>query len=435
MRAVQTNRGISRAVLDIPESVTHGTSARLLAHNRVVAEQEQVVDLSIGALDTLADPRIDKAVVEFIHTRPDVVHAFAPVRGFPFLREAVAARVQRLHGLTYDPDNEILVTPGGVKGSISVVLHALLDPDDEVVIPVPNWPHYPDMVRLHRAVPITVPVSARDGLTAPVLERALTGRTKLVVLGDCINPTGKVYSTAELSELAQVVAACNVRREADGHAPVHVLFDTPYEAHVPAGRAATFAAIETVLADGSRHSMRAWTVAVTGPGKTYGMHGDRIGYLCGPADIVDAAARAQVNTNSFASTYGQIATHQALQPEMDEVAAERARSARANLETMLRELGSVPLLKIDPPQGGYFLFVDFSAYANRYRTRGYERADDFLLAEARVATIGGSHFAGKGSLDHFVRINCGRSASLLSRAGTRIREALARLDGGAETPP
>lgn len=425
---VQQNRGISDAVLSIPESATHGTAAKIAALNQGLAEDDQIIDLSIGALDTPTDPRIDRGVIEFVQKRSDTVHAFAPVRGFPFLRESVAARVARLHGIAYDPSSEIMVTPGGVKGSISATLHALLNPGDEVVIPVPNWPHYSDMVRLHEATPKTVLVTADDGLTAPALEAALSERTKIVVLGDCINPTGKVYSTEELSELAAVVARHNAQRESRGESPVYVLFDTPYEAHIVGDRAKTFAAIDVELPDGSRSSMRPWTVAVTGPGKTYGMHGDRIGYLCGPSDIVDAAARAQVNLTSFASTYGQVATHVALQPEMDEVAASRARTARANLMAMLQELDEVPGLKVSPAQGGYFLFVDFSSYAEAYQKQGHDTADQFLLAEAKVATICGNHFAEGEFLNHFVRINCGRTESLVRKAGTRIRRALTRLE-------
>ncbi|WP_394845553.1 pyridoxal phosphate-dependent aminotransferase [Pendulispora brunnea] len=424
---VSKNRGISNAVLNLPDSVTHGTAAKLVEINRGLALEEQVIDLSIGALDTRTDSRIDRGVIEFVRTRSDIVHAFAPVKGFPFLLESIAARIARLHDIAYDPKKEILVTPGGVKGSISVAFHTLLNPGDEVVIPVPNWPHYSDMVRLHEAVPKTILVTARDGLTAPALENAISERTKMVVLGDCINPTGKVYSTEELSALAEVIAAHNVRREARGASPIYVLFDSPYEAHILGARAKTFAALEAGLENGTRCSMRPWTVGVTGPGKTYGMHGDRIGYLCGPADIVDGAARAQVNLTSFASTYGQVATHVALQPEMDEVATSRAKSARANLESMLQELNAIPSLHVAPPQGGYFLFVDFSNYADAYKRHGYDQADRFLLSEARVATICGNHFAEGEALNHFVRINCGRSLHLVSKAGARIRRALTRL--------
>ncbi len=422
------SRGISETVLSLRDSVTHGTTAKIAELNRGLAEADKVIDLSIGALDTPTDPRIDQGVISFIQANSDTIHAFAPVKGYPFLLESVAAKIARLHGIEYDPKKEIMVTPGGIKGSISVVFHTLLNPGDEVVIPVPNWPHYADMVRLHGAVPRTVlAASFQEGLTAAELDRAISDVTKLVILGDCINPTGKVYSTQELTSLAQIIARLNVQREARGLSPIHVLFDSPYEAHILGTRAKTFAAIEVTLADGQRYAMRKCTASVTGPGKTYGMHGDRIGYICAPPDILEMAALVQVNLTSFASTYGQVATHLALQPEMDEVATARARSARASLNEMVRELSAVPSLQVSNPPGGYFLFVGFSHYAEHYKKHGYDRADLFLLNEARVATICGSHFGEGDALNDFVRINCGRSVELVSMAGKRIQRALARL--------
>jgi aspartate aminotransferase len=157
------------------------------------------------------------------------------------------------------------------------------------------------------------------------------------------------------------------------------------------------------------------------------MHGDRIGYLCAAPDILEMAARVQVNLTSFASTYGQVATHLAMQPEMDEVATARARSAREGLDEMLRQLGAIPSMQAHHPVGGYFLFIDFSPYAPHYKKHGYARVDQFLLEEARVATLCGSHFAEGEDLDHFVRINCGRSIDLIRKAGQRIQQSLARL--------
>ncbi len=113
---------------------------------------------------------------------------------------------------------------------------------------------------------------------------------------------------------------------------------------------------------------------------------------------------------------------------MDRVARQRAGGARTNLEAMLRRLRAIPSLRVDHPQGGYFLFVDFSAYAAVARAKGYDSADAFLLHEARVATIGGGHFAeGVDTFKYFVRINCGRTASLLEQATDRIHRALAQL--------
>jgi aspartate aminotransferase len=287
------------------------------------------------------------------------------------------------------------------------------------------------MLRLHRAVPRFVPARpVQAGLTARDLEEHITDRTKLLVLGDCINPTGKVYSSAELQLLAQVVAVHNARREAERRSPIQVLFDCPYEAHVLGPRAVTFAAIEADVPGYGTYPLRRCTSTLTGPGKTYGMHGDRIGYVWAAPDTIEVAARVQVNTNSFASTYGQVATHFAVQEEMDEVLLARARYARASLEAVLGRLAKLSSLKIAPPEGGYFLFVDFSGCADSYGRLGHERADQFLLQEARVAAISGTFFGqGIDDLRHFVRLNCGRSIELLNEACARIEAAVARLKG------
>ena len=162
--------------------------------------------------------------------------------------------------------------------------------------------------------------------------------------------------------------------------------------------------------------------------KHTGMHGDRIGYVWSAPDTIAIAARVQVNTNSFASTYGQIATHQAVQEKMDAVILDRARRARASLLHVLRRLSDIGPLTISPPDGGYFLFADFSKCADAYQRLGYQRADQFLLQEATVATISGAFFApGLDDFSHFVRINCGRSLEVLNEACSRLELAVQRL--------
>jgi aspartate/methionine/tyrosine aminotransferase len=170
------------------------------------------------------------------------------------------------------------------------------------------------------------------------------------------------------------------------------------------------------------------TATLTGPGKTYGMHGDRIGYVWADAETIGIAARVQVNTNSFASTYGQVATSVAVQPALDEVVVSRARHARTNLDLVARRLANVGGLSIAYPDGGYFLFVDFSRYSPLYEKIGFKRADQFLLHKARVATISGTHFGpGMDEMKHFVRLNCGRAFDLLNEACVRIEMELSAL--------
>lgn len=419
----------SRTARALRDSITHGTKARIAELNRGREAAEQVIDLSIGTLDLPADRRINDRVVDFVRSAAETLHAFAPVRGFASLRQALARRMARLHRLELDWQTEILITPGGIKGALTVAFHTLLDPGDEVVLPLPNWPHYPDMLHLHGAVvrPVFPSGPIRGGLTPDDLRANLGDATRMVILGDCINPTGKVYSTAELKALAAVIAAFN-QEHRRGRGPVTVLFDCPYEAHVLGPRAAQLAAIEVELPGGERCAMRPVTLTLTGPGKTYGMHGDRIGYLCASPAVVAMAERVQVNLNSFASTYAQVATERALEEDMDEVVLARAGGARRNLLAVVERLARLPGLELETPAGGYFLFVDFSSYAPAYGERGFRDAASFLLEEARVATIAGSYFAeSHPGTEHFVRINCGRTAILLEEACRRIEQALTGL--------
>ena len=413
----------------LSESATHGTKALVDSFNDGSRPGRPLIDLGIGALDHPTDPRIAGAIAAVHRCDPALLHAFAPVRGHLFLREAIAARIERLHGLRIDPEEEVLVTPGGAKGALTVAFHAFLEPGDEVLVPVPNWPHYMDMVRLHGAVPRQVRPSGdlRGGLTAEDLKAHLFPAVRLLLLGDCVNPTGKVYSTVELERIAAVLAAHNVRRRAASLPSIEVVFDCPYEAHVPSPRPIHFTAIKVELPSG-RHRMSEYAVSVSGPGKAYGMHGDRLGFLYAQPGVIDVATRVQANTNSFASVYAQVASHRAMQEDMDAVAARRARLARRNLETAARRLAAVDGINLILPDGAFFLFADLSARAPAYRARGHDSAAAFLLHEAGVATVDGRRFAeGQPDMEHFVRINCGRTRSVVNEACTRIEEAMAEL--------
>jgi aspartate aminotransferase len=422
-----TNSIYSEVALCIGESITHGARMRIAQLNKSLTEQEQVIDLSIGTLDTPTHTYIDNGVIEFIREKPELIHQFAPVKGFEFLRASIADRTLRLNGMLYNPDTEIMVTPGGIKGSLAIAFHTLLNPADEVVVPLPNWPHYADMIRLHGGKPVFVQPEEflTKGLTASDLENAISAKTKIVILGDCINPTGKVYSDVELTELAGVIASKNRERERNGKTPIVVLYDCPYEAHILENKPRSFASIEV---DG--FAMRPYVISVTGPGKTYGMHGDRIGYICAPKAFIDVAANVQVNLNSFACTYGQVACYYATHTNMDEVARARAAAARANALDMIEWLRGCDF-RAHTPQGGYFIFANLSKYEHSYREMGFETAEQFLLESAKVATISGEHFAEgyerASQFRNFVRINCGRDRGVLATAAERIKNVLSAL--------
>ncbi len=423
-----TTNEFSTAALGLGESPTHGGAAFTRLTNSHRRGARPVLDLGIGSLDWPTDKRIDAAIVAVLAETPDLIHGFAPVRGFDFLREAVSARILRLHHAHYDPDSEILISPGGVKGALTVLFHTLLDLGDEVLIPIPNWPHYKDMLRLHGAVmrPIVPSTGLFDGLTVDDLDQHITPKTRMLILGDCINPTGHVYSTDELRQLSEVVATHNLDRKLFGGAPIEIIYDCPYEVYVTDRKPRPIPEL-TVTPTSGAYPMRACTTWISGPGKTCGMHGDRIGYVCARPSLIDVAARVQVNLNSFASTYAQIACNRAFQPDLDDSHLRRSEVAREALARVTEQLQVLEQLHIEPPDGGYFAFIDFSAYAGRYRQLGHESAAEFLLHEADVHGIDGRAFGTCDGIEHFARLNCGRSYGLLSEAADRIIAAVTRL--------
>lgn len=424
------NLGFSKSSLMLRPSITHGTRARILELNQLRGNNENVIDLSIGTLDSVADKRIDNNLIDYIHNHADVLHGFAPVPGFDFLRQAISDRVERVRNIHYNPDTEIMVTPGGIKGSITVVFHTLLDPEDEVIVPLPNWPHYADMIELHGAKMKGVFVEdfRHKGLSPEALKQAITPRTKMLILGDSINPSGKIYNHDELQALSEVIAEHNSKSIETGLSPIHVLYDCPYEAHILKSKPSTISNLSVTLETGKVYKMRSCTTIVTGPGKTYGMHGDRIGYICTDSAYLETMSKVQVNLNSFASTYSQIATFTAMQDYMDEVATARAISARENLQSFIDKLNSIDGVDAPCPDGGYFIFVDLTSYAEKIKQAGFETADAFILNEGLVASVGGQHFAEDvPQLKFFIRLNCGRSEAVLLKAAERIFNVLRDL--------
>ena len=413
-------------LLSINESVTHGTHKKINDLNKKLLENDRVIDLSIGTLDVPCDKEIDSGVIDYIKNNSNLIHQFAPVKGFDFLLKSISDRTKRLHKINYNPNTEIMVTPGGIKGSISVVFKTLLNENDEVIIPLPNWPHYSDMVEISGAKKVFIEQdnkALKKGVKPDLLLENITDKTKIIILGDCINPTGKVYTTDELTYMANMICNINRERVINGLNNIYILFDCPYEAHILNNRPQHIA----LKNDESKHD---FIINVTGPGKTYGMHGDRIGYILSNPTFIKMASISQVNMNSFASTYSQISTYFAMQKKFDEVSRDRAIKARSNISIVIDELKSINLM-VEMPQGGYFIFVSFEKYANKYKGIGYTDASEFLLEKARVATISGEHFAvgysNSSIYRDYVRINCGRSIDVLKEAIFRIKQALQNL--------
>jgi aspartate aminotransferase len=336
---------------------------------------------------------------------------YTPVNGTPELREAIAAKVRQRTGQTYG-GNEIAVG-GGAKQIIFLALMAGVDPGAEVIVPAPYWVSYPDMVAAHGGVPVIVECAESDGfrLTPDALAAAITPRTRWLVLNAPGNPTGTLYSPAELTALAEVL---------DRHPQVLVLSDEIYDEITFTDRPAT-----SLVAAAPR--LRDRILLVNGVSKTYAMTGWRLGWGVGDAALIGAVNTLQSQSSSCPSSISQAAAVAALTGDdtfvRRSVAAYRER--RDLIHGLLADVGGLRPLR---PDGSFYLFVNCADLLGRTTPRGTTLTTDddvvlFLLDHASVATIPGSAY---GASPYF-RVSFAASEAVLKDAAAAIGAAVTTL--------
>ena len=274
----------------IRPSATVSITARA---QRLREQGRDIIVLSVGEPDFPTPEHVKAAAVAAL-ARNDT--KYTPVDGSRLLKEAIVAKLERDNGLRYAPE-QVLVSTGAKQSCYNACL-ALLDPGDEAIVVAPYWVSYPDMVRLADAEPVIVATSAARGfkMTAEQLAGALTPKTRLLILNSPCNPTGAVYSAAELRALGDVLRA---------HPRVVVLSDEIYEHIQWTGSAlASFAAVCPELYDR--------TLTVNGMSKGYAMSGWRIGYAAGPVPVIKAMTSLQGQSTTNACTISQAAAREAL---------------------------------------------------------------------------------------------------------------------------
>ncbi len=288
-----------------------------------------------------------------------------------------------------------------------------LEPGDEVLIPAPYWTSYPDMVRLAGGVPVTVDTSAvaHFKLTALDLRRAITSRTKWLILNSPNNPSGAVYSHEELRELAAEVL---------NHAQVGVISDEIYESMVyPPNAFASIAA--------ARPELRNRVLVVNGVSKAYAMTGWRVGYGAGPPELVRAINDLQSQTTTHTSTISQHAAIEALNGTQ-EARAKFAETMRGRAQFITRLVNHTAGLDCLTPAGAFYCFAHCSELMGRRSPKGDLRTDadlsKYLLDDAMVATVPGTAY-GKSP---FIRLSFAADVNVIDEAFERIGAAIQRLN-------
>ena len=336
---------------------------------------------------------------------------YTDVAGTPELRGAVARRFRRLNGPAAEPEDVIVGT--GAKQLIFNAFMSSLNPGDEVIIPAPCWVSYPDMVEIADGIPVIANCGAATGfkLTADALERHITAKTRWLVLNSPCNPTGAVYTSEELSAIADVLR---------GHPDLAVTCDDIYQEIV--FEPATFANLAAVAPDLSHRIL-----TVHGVSKTYAMTGWRIGYAVGPSDLIAAMTKLQGQSTTNASSVGQAAALAALEGPQDFLGEWRTAYKRRR-DLVGRRLSGVAGLEFATPEGAFYHFPDCTGLLGKSTPAGRRIGTDddlshYLLESAGVATVPGKAFSAPGHL----RLCFARSENLLERACLKIRKAIGSL--------
>lgn len=367
-----------------------------------------VINLSVGEPDFPTPAHIKEAAKRAI----DENYTFyTPVAGYLSLREAIVKDLARHKGMpAYDPAQ--IVVSNGAKQSLCNALLATLNPGDEVIIPVPAWVSYVEMVKLTGAESVTVMagIDSDFKVTPEALEAAITPRTRMVMLNSPSNPTGSVYSREELQGLVNVLAR---------HPQILVLSDEIYE-HI------NFTGSFTSLATFPEIAER--VILVNGVSKAYAMTGWRIGYMAAPLDIAKACTKLQSQYTSNPSSIAQKAAEAAYLGPQECV--EDMRKAFERRRDLVVELARrIPGLKVNKPQGAFYLFPEVSSYIGKKDTetgKVIESSGDlamFLLEEGHVATVDGAAFCAPG----YIRLSYATADDTIREALDRMARTLARL--------
>lgn len=369
------------------------------------AKGVDVINLSVGEPDFNTPDHIKQAAKQAID---DNFSFYSPVPGFLSLRKAIAANLAQVNGVEYAPEQ--IVVGNGAKQALCNVILSIINPGDEVVIPTPAWVSYVEMVKLAEGVPVTVPADIRQNfkITDEQLRSVITPRTRMVLLCSPSNPTGAVYTHDELRSLVNVLKDCP---------NVTVVSDEIYQ-HI------NYTGSFTSMA--SFKELEGRVVVINGVSKAYAMTGWRIGFMAGPVEIAKAVTKLQGQYTSGASSIAQKAA-EAAYTGSQECVAEMCAAFRRRRDLVVALAREIPGLKVNVPDGAFYLFPEVSAYiGRRFGDRVIKDSGDlalYLLDEAHVATVDGAAF----SLPGYIRLSYATSDDNLREAFRRISAALARL--------
>ncbi|MGE0770772.1 MAG: pyridoxal phosphate-dependent aminotransferase [Cyclobacteriaceae bacterium] len=394
---------LSNRIEAIEESATLAMAARA---REFKAKGIDVISLSLGEPDFKTPLHICEAAKKAIDEGK--YFSYPPVAGYADLREALATKYQRENNVPYKAEN--IVVSNGAKQSIANVMWALLNPGDEVIVFSPYWVSYDALVRLTEATPVIVKGEIENDfkVTAAQVEKAITAKTKAIIFSSPCNPTGSVFSRAELEAIAKVVLS---------HENLLIISDEIYE-HI------NFTGDQVSIA--SLPGMFERTITVNGFAKGFAMTGWRVGYIAAPKWIADGAIKVQGQITSANCSISQRGALAAVTSDLTPTKkmVEQYHKRRDIVYGALKEM---PGVNANYPQGAFYFFPDVSAYYGKSDgDRTIRNGDDFcmyMLEKAHVSLVPGAAFGE----EKCVRLSYAASEQELNEAMRRMKQALAQL--------
>lgn len=369
------------------------------------AQGIDVINMSVGEPDFNTPDHIKEAAKKAVDEN---FSRYSPVPGYMDLRKAIVAKLKNENNLEYTT-SEILVS-SGAKQSVCNTVMALVNDGEEVIIPVPYWVSYPQMVKLAGGTPVIVNAGFEQNfkMTPEQLEAAITPKTRMLILCSPSNPTGSVYTKDELEALAEVIKR---------HDDLFVLADEIYEHINYVGKHESIAQFP---------GMKERTIIVNGVSKAYAMTGWRIGFIAAPEWIVKGCNKLQGQYTSGPCSVSQKAAEAAYTTSQECVETMRKAFERRR-DLIVKLAKEIPGLEVNCPQGAFYLFPKCSGfYGKSYEGKTINNSTDlamFLLEEGHVATVGGDAF---GDPECF-RMSYATSDDNIREAMRRIKETLAKL--------
>ena len=397
---------LAKRIQTISPSQTLAISAKAKA---MKAAGENVINFGVGEPDFPTPAHIVGAGIEALEKGKT---KYTPSSGLPELRRAICEKFERDNGLEYEPSQ--VIVSNGAKHSIFNACYALIDEGDEVIIPAPYWLTYPEVVKTLGGVPVYVEASKKNGLkiTPEQLEAAITPKTKLLIFNSPCNPTGAVYSEAEVRALAAVCEKHNI----------FVISDEIYEKLVYDGaKPFSFAKVSEKMKD--------LTVTVNGVSKTYAMTGWRIGYLAAPKDVAKAIDSFQSHATSNACSVSQYATLEALTSSVSDEKIEKMTAIFAERRhAAVERIAKMKDVYCIVPEGAFYIMLVVSGvYGKAYEGRAISDSVSFadtLLDAAKVAVVPGAPFGA----DDCVRLSYSLSMEDMLEGLDRIAAFIEKLN-------